>query len=404
MKAIYLPHRFWSLGGLTIGLLLLQVQPVQSGVASAQAQQPSRPKGSMSSEAAKVEGSEALEAELPGAKPVPPMQVVPLPYDQASFQYLGRELTRYHFGATLRRPFLYPVAGPEGRSLTRMGHPRDPFGHSHHNSVWISHANVDGVNFWADRGAPPLGQILCQRIEQYEDGDRSAWLIALHVWQNPQGKPLLLERRRIEVQLQDSQHWWILIDMQFQPPANHPVTLGPTPFGIIGVRMAKTISVADGGGRLLNSQGQQGEPAIFRKPARWVDYSGPILPLPSVSAANPPLGKPQASPTLSQAPNCPQSLPPTPSPAISAKYCGGITLMDHPANPPYPTPFHVRADGWMGASLTLAGPITIQPTKPLRLRYALWIHPGLPSKEQIEAQWQTFSKIPLPPLEPPKSR
>ncbi|HPP51426.1 MAG TPA: PmoA family protein [Thermoguttaceae bacterium] len=344
----------------------------------------------------------SVGGQLPAEKPVPAMQVVPLPYDQASFQYLGRELTRYHFGPGLQRPFLYPVAGPEGRSLTRMGHPRDPFGHSHHNSIWISHADVGGVNFWADRDKTPPGRIVCQRIEQYEDGERSAWFLALNVWQDGQGKAVLLERRRIEVQLVDREHWWILIDMELAPPDRGPVTIGQSPFGMIGVRMAKTIGVADGGGRLLNSEGQLGEPAMFRKPARWVDYSGPILPVspPSVESKSPPSAADPKQPTTGPAG---QSTAPGEkrSPELT-KYCAGITLMDHPANPGHPTPFHVRSDGWMGASLTLAGPITIQPGQPLRLRYGLWIHPGVPAQAQIDAQWQQFAKSPLPAIPPRK--
>src|SRR4051812_14818495 len=81
---------------------------------------------------------------LPDARPVPLMQVIPLPDAQASIRCDGEELTRDHFGPTLRRPFLYPVAGPSGRSLTRMGHPHDPEGHSHHNSVWAAHESVNG--------------------------------------------------------------------------------------------------------------------------------------------------------------------------------------------------------------------------------------------------------------------
>jgi hypothetical protein len=47
------------------------------------------------------------DSELPAVKPVPAVQVLPLPYDQASFTWLGRELTRYHFGPSLQRPFWY---------------------------------------------------------------------------------------------------------------------------------------------------------------------------------------------------------------------------------------------------------------------------------------------------------
>src|SRR5260221_8028425 len=87
---------------------------------------------------------------LPAAKRVPRMQVLRLPEDQASVECDGREITRYYFAKDLYRPFLYPLVGPSGKSLTRMGHPRDPNTHSHHNSVWVSHHDVNGVGFWND--------------------------------------------------------------------------------------------------------------------------------------------------------------------------------------------------------------------------------------------------------------
>ncbi len=299
------------------------------------------------------------EPELPDAKPVPDVQVIPLPYDQASFRHLDRELTRYHFGPSLRRPFWYPITGPAGRSLTRMGHPRDPHTHSHHNSVWISHADVDGVSFWADHGAN-LGRIVLLKVKQYEDGGRSAWMLSLNTWRDAQGKVLMNEWRRCEVQPLDGDDWLMLIDLRLEAPAGRPVTLGQTPFGLIGVRMAKTVGVHDGGGRILNSEGQINEEQVFRKPARWVDYSGPI----------------------------------------TNRLRGGITLMDHPQNPGHPTPFHVRNDGWMGASLTLNGRLTIRPGKPLQLRYGLWVHAEMPAPVQIDGRWKGFATSGLATIAP----
>jgi hypothetical protein len=110
--------------------------------------------------------------------------------------------------------------------------------------------------------------------------------------------------------------------------------------------MAKSIGVNDGGGRILNSEGQRNEKEVFRKPARWVDYSGPI----------------------------------------TRQAREGIALLDHPSNASFPTPFHVRDDGWMGAALTYQRPITIEPGKPLRLRYGLWIHDGVAKREQVESE------------------
>src|SRR5687767_8224584 len=84
--------------------------------------------------------AEAEDAAAP--KPVPQVQVVPQPYAQAAVEVDRFEITRYHFGSDLKRPFVFPVLGPSGASLTRMGHPRDPNSHSHHNSVWVSHHKV----------------------------------------------------------------------------------------------------------------------------------------------------------------------------------------------------------------------------------------------------------------------
>src|SRR3989442_12790053 len=107
----------------------------------------------------------------PGPKPVPVMQAIPLAHDEVSFQRDGVEIARYVFGHDLNRPFVFPVIGPSGRSLTRMGHPHDPETHSHHNSVWISHRDVNGLNFWEDRGK---ARIVHKRIERLDDGMGSA--------------------------------------------------------------------------------------------------------------------------------------------------------------------------------------------------------------------------------------
>src|SRR5207245_1545335 len=116
---------------------------------------------------------------VPGAKPVPVMQAIPLPHDEVSFQRDGVEIARYVFGRELNRPFVFPVIGPSGRSLTRMGHPGDPETHSHHNSVWISHRDVNGFNFWEDRGKVGIVQ---KRVLRFDDGDQSASVWTENAW------------------------------------------------------------------------------------------------------------------------------------------------------------------------------------------------------------------------------
>lgn len=287
-------------------------------------------------------------------KPVPVVQAIPLAHEEVSFQRDGVEIARYLFGHDLNRPFVFPVIGPSGRSLTRMGHPHDPETHSHHNSVWISHRDVNGFNFWEDRGKVRIEE---KRILGFDDSDQSAGVWTENAWSTEPGKVLLTERRGITARLLPqgrNGEWMLIIDLELLA-GKESVTFGKSPFGLIGVRMAKTIGVSDGGGTIRNSEGGVNEAGCFWKPARWVDYSGPI----TVQAIE------------------------------------GITLMDHPKNPGHPCVFHVRNDGWMGICFSFEGPRVIEPKMPLRLRYGLYVHAGAPSLEQLQGKWRFFSEVPV---------
>jgi hypothetical protein len=297
------------------------------------------------------------QVDLPAAKPVPRMQVLPLPGDEASVTRDGVEISRYYFGKDLHRPFLYPLIGPNGKSLTRMGHPRDPNGHSHHNSMFISHHVVGGVGFWNDSKSSE-GRIMHQKVLRYEDADDEALIEVQNNWIDGagRGKTLLEEKRAMRFRPQTDGQWLLVLDLTFSAP-KEPVTLGKTNFGFTGVRMAKTIGVNDGGGMIRNSEGAINEPQVHEKRARWCDYSGPIVAKTSRTSTN-----------------------------------EGITLLDHPQNPNHPTTFHVRNDGWMGAAFNFAEPWTIEPGKPLHLRYGLWIHASVPSAAAIDEQFSAFAK------------
>ena len=291
------------------------------------------------------------------ARPVPHMQVLPMPHSISSFQLDGKELTASHYDKADMRPFWYPIMTSKGVCLTRMGHPHDPVTHSHHNSVWLSHSNVNGIDFWGDH-AKEQGKIVTQRVDRYEDGDVASIMQMTNHWVRASDNVVqLIETRRCEVRPLDGlKSWFMIIDAEFAAPKGMTSTFGTSFFGLVAVRLAKTIGVLDGGGRILNSEGQLNEEQIFRKPARWCDYSGRIT--------------------------------------NDADGFAGITLMNHPSNPQNPTAFHVRGDGWMGACLTPEKEVVVTDTSKLRVRYGLWVHDGVASLEQSEAQWKVFVELP----------
>ena len=281
----------------------------------------------------------------------PHCEILPLPDQQASFRVGGQEKTRWHFNSDYPRPFFYPLNGPSGSSLTRMGHP-GASNHDHHRSVWFAHNKVLGMDFWADGKEPRIRQ---HGWLVYVDGDDESVMASEIGWydgHDPQ--PLMKQVLVAALQPDESGQYQLELQATFIPTAA-TLELQQTNFGMLAVRVAKNISAYFGGGTLTNSEGQVGEPAIFGKPARWMDYSGPV-----------PVDKGNAT--------------------------EGITFLDHPGNPGQPTHWHVREDGWMGASLCFNAPIMLQKEKPLTIRYLLDVHSGPISAKRANRLHADFSK------------
>ena len=277
----------------------------------------------------------------------PRMQVIPLPDDKASFRHDGREILRYHFGTTAPKTYCWPLVGPAGRPVIRIGHPHDPVSHRHHRGIWVAHAHVNGMDFWGEDSGSTIRH---QAIERYEDGPSRATLVARNVWLGPAGNPVLMERRTLSAMPLPGDECAVDVQLEFEA-AEDTVTVGATPFGFLGVRVAKTMSVADGGGTIVNSEGGSDEEGTFWKRARWLDYSGPIAP-----------GR-----------------------------RNGILFLDHPGNPEHPTFWHTRRDGWMGASFSLKNPFRLAKEEKLKLRYRLVAHDGDADPARAEAAWKRFA-------------
>jgi hypothetical protein len=72
----------------------------------------------------------------------------------------------------------------------------------------------------------------------------------------------------------------------------------------------------------------------------------------------------------------------------------GICVMDHPSNPNHPTRWHVRADGWIGASFNRESSHEVARDRPLALRYRLLVHSGAAGPESLNQEWDRFARTP----------
>jgi hypothetical protein len=293
----------------------------------------------------------------------PRCQVVPLAGHEVSIQIDGQEKLRWHAGEDYPRPFFFPFNGPSGHSLTRMGHPGAP-NHDHHQSVWFAHNKVLGIDFWANTSPARIRQ---KEWLAYHDGEDQAILATQLTWHDGHEPKPLLEQEVIAIVRPGDGEGETLLELQSEfRPTSDSLEFQQTNFGFLAVRVAKSLSEHFGGGQLANSEGligekdNSGKPNIFGKPARWMDYSGPV-----------------------------------PSKPDGKQLTEGMTYFDHPSNFSYPSSWHVREDGWMGCSVCMHKSVTTTKAEPLRLRFLLHAHAGTidPAKaDRVASQFATWPR------------
>lgn len=252
------------------------------------------------------------------------------------FRRAGRLLIAYNRGSIKwgdfykSKPDWYPVLTPSGREVTISS----AFRYNHHHSIWIGHGNVNGVNVFHDNNPtrPHLGDILLEQAE-LRAGPQRVTLATTNGWIAKDGTRLLTEHRRFSISPDVHNGRANALDIESEIIASEgPVVLAKETHSFLGVRVADSIDVEDGG-RAVNSDGDENEEGAMGKVARWLDYSGQVA------------GQP-----------------------------AGITIMQHPANPP--APFFCRNYGTMLSNLTLHEPWSIAAGERLRQRWRLLIHDG----------------------------
>jgi len=278
------------------------------------------------------------------------VEIVPLADHRVSMQIDGVEKIGWNFGSNYPRPFFYPFRGPSGAHLTRMGHPGAE-DHDHHQSVWFAHHIVDGMSFWAHSSRSTIRQ---KHWYAYRDGNEEGVKASLLGWYDEEGNEVAVQDVVAALRPMVGGEYAVEIQMTFRPgEGRETVHFEKTNFGFFAVRVAKSISARFGGGDLTNSEGTRSEAEIFGKPARWMNYSGPVAE-----------GAGKNRKTVVE----------------------GMTFFDHPDNPNYPNKWHVRGDGWMGASPCMDEGFVVTMDSPLTLRYLLHAHSG-------DYEWERSGEI-----------
>jgi hypothetical protein len=283
--------------------------------------------------------------QLPGSKDASGIQFEPQP-DRIVVRLDGRTWTEYVYG-NVPRPFCFPLLGPGQVRMTRNFPMRDVPGeerdHPHHRSFWFTHGAVNGQDFWSE--SPKAGRIVQQAVERMEPGSTQGVLQTSNLWVAASGQTVCADRRTLTFYVPKSADQR-MIDFEIVLYAlDRQVVFGDTKEGSMALRVAETMPVKKGAGRILNSRGDK-DVAAWGKRAEWCDYSGEI-----------------SGQTM------------------------GMALFDHPANPRHPTWWHVRDYGLFAAnpfgrhdfeqlSDRDAGNLAVSPGNAVTFRYRLILHRG----------------------------
>lgn len=274
----------------------------------------------------------------------------------------GKPFTTY-LTKSVAKPILWPVVGPAGDEMTR-GYPMRPAtpderaDHIHHRSFWFTHGDVNGIDFWAE--TPNHGNIVHREFVSVAGG-QTGHIVTLNDWIGPDGKKVCEDQRKLTFGT-DGQTRWVDFDVTVKA-SEGKLTFGDTKEGAFGVRVAGTLDVdAKKGGKIVNSEGQR-DGAAWGKPAKWVDYYGPL-----------PHG------------------------------VGGIAILNHPTSFRHPTHWHVRTYGLFTAnpfglrsftgSRDVDGSHTMEKGESFTLRHRVLFHQGDAEQAKIAEHFAKYAAQP----------
>jgi len=295
---------------------------------------------------------------------------------KVTVQFDGKLFTEYHFTGA-RRQYFYPIIGPTNAGMTRnfpmkegvAGEERD---HPHHMGLWYGHRSVNGAGFWENsaRAGTKLGQMVHVSFVELKGGadegvirEKSKWVL------DDGGEVVCTDERTITFRPTKNGP---LLDFAITITAGEKeVVFGDDKDGTMAIRVPETLRVQrakpkgeqtapPGEGHIVTSEGRKDAEAWGTK-AAWCDYYGPVE------------GK-----TV------------------------GVAIFDHPANPRFPTWWHVRTYGLFAANPfgqaqfeklpdKEAGAFKIAPGKSATFRYRFFFHEGDTEQARVAEQYRDYT-------------
>ena len=289
----------------------------------------------------------------------------------------GQPFTTYYFDPAIAKPYLMPLRTASGVIVTRgfpvrndvsKGDPKASSFEPHQRPLYFGHGDIDGLDFWQeqvfdkyynDHGHQGYGHMVNESVETGPAKGDSGTIRATYALESPNNRVIGEETQSFTFRGDRTTR---IIDCEFVVHATAgPIDFGDTKEGTFAIRLAPELSAPND--HMINSNGAEGEKAIWGKPADWVEYSG----------------------------------------SISGKRVG-IAVFDSPKSFRHPTTWHARAYGLFAANPFGLREFTSNPDKDgswavpegksIRFRYRVLIREGDFTPSQISEAYKEYSREP----------
>ncbi len=286
----------------------------------------------------------------------------------------GKPFTTYFFDPAIAKPYLMPLRTASGAVVTRAfpvrndvsgGDPKADSFEPHQRPLYFGHGDIDGLDFWqeevfdkfyTDHGHQAYGHVVLKGTPEADTEGSSARIRAKFTLNDPANRVIGEEEQTFVFSGDDKLR---IIDCEIVLRATAgPLDIGDTKEGTFAIRLAPELSKPLG--HMVNSEGGEGEKAIWGKAADWVDYSGMVA------------GK-----------------------------AGGVAIFDSPKSFRHPTTWHARAYGLFAANPFGLREFTSDPNKDgswavpegktVTFRYRVVIHEGDFAPEQIKQAYSEYA-------------
>src|SRR5467141_3183424 len=301
----------------------------------------------------------------------------------------GQPFTSYIWPVTLKKLVLYPLRTAKGTIVTRgfplEQRPGERVDHPHHAGLWFNYENVNGIDFWNNsdaikpENAPKMGTILHRAVVSAKSGSDVGELDVESDWVTFDRKVLLKEHTHFV--FRGGPHSRSVDRTTTLRALDEKVDFKDEKDGLLGLRVVRALEIpsdkpevlyTDASGRAttvakmdntgvngayLTSEGKKGD-AAWGTRGRWCNLSGLVGDEPVT-----------------------------------------ITILDHPANPGFPTYWHARGYGLfaanpLGQKIFSEGKqelnFSLAPNASVTFHYRILISSAIATPDTTEAAYKDF--------------